>query len=125
MWAKLDDGLIDHYKVFVGGKALGDDGPVLTLGFYSLLLLWSNKHLTDGFIPQTTIESFPHTKRPLVLADALTTATLLDRVEGGFKIHDFRDWNMSSKVIKRKRKADRLRKQHARDGQPPNKKPHR
>jgi hypothetical protein len=114
MWARLDDELIDHLKVFAAGKRIGANGPAIALGFYAVGLMWANKHLTDGFLPKTTVESFRHVKDPLAVADALVSAGLFDAVAGGFSIHDFKEYNPSAKVIKTKRKEDRLRKQRER-----------
>jgi hypothetical protein len=110
MWIRLVDELLDHPKVFRAGKRVGKNGAAVTLGFYSICLMWTNRHLTDGFIPRTTVESFRHVDDPLAVADALVHAGLFDKVSGGFQIHDFSDWNPSAKTIKEKRKGDRLRK---------------
>jgi hypothetical protein len=115
MWARLDDELIDHIKVFEAGERLGKNGPAIALGFYAVALMWSNKHLTDGFLPLTTIKKFTHVEDPLTVADALTRAGLFDRINGtgrenGYRIHDFGDYNPSAAAIRKKRKADRLRK---------------
>ncbi len=111
MWSKLDDALIDHRKIFRAGRLIGDNGPAIALGFYTVGLLWSNKHLTDGFLPEDVILGFPHVKQPRSVADALAKAALLDKVEGGYQIHDFDEYNPLAKTIKAKRKEDRLRKQ--------------
>jgi hypothetical protein len=112
MWAKLDDALIDHSKVCRAGKLIGKNGMGLTLGFYSLALMWSNKHLTDGHLPGDVVKQFPHFENPLALADALSKAGLLDKVEDGFQIHDYGDFNFSAAKIKRKRREDRDRKRN-------------
>jgi len=111
MWAKLDDALLDHRKLFVAGKVIGANGPAIALGFYTLGLLWSNKHLSDGFLPTEVIEGFRHVKHPASVADALVKAELFDKADGGFTIHDFHEYNPSAAAIKKKRKEDRLRKQ--------------
>jgi hypothetical protein len=116
MWARLDDELLDHRKVFDAGKRIGANGPAIAIGMYAVSLMWANKHLTDGYLPKTTIESFRHVKDPLAVADALAHAGLFDKVDGGFAIHDFGEYNPSAKAIKDKRKEDRLRKQRERAG---------
>jgi hypothetical protein len=114
MWARLDDELIDHRKVFEAGKRLGPNGPAIALGLYAVGLMWCNKQLTDGFIPISSLQKFPHVAKPLHVADALVAAGLLDKVEGGFMIHDFSDHNPSAKAIKRKRHEDAVRKRQER-----------
>jgi hypothetical protein len=111
MWSKLDDALIDHRKIFAAGRLIGKNGPAVALGFYTVGILWANKHLSDGFLPKAVIEGFGHVDRPLSVADALAKVDLFERVTGGFKIHDFGEYNPLASVIKKKRKDDRIRKQ--------------
>jgi hypothetical protein len=111
VWSKLDDALIDHRKIFAAGRIIGKNGPAVALGFYTVSLLWSNKHLTDGFLPEDVIQGFGHVEQPLSVAGALAKADLFEKVTGGYQIHDFREYNPSASEIKKKRKEDRLRKQ--------------
>ena len=111
MWARLDDELIDHRKIFIAGETIGKNGPAIALGFYAVGLMWSNKHLTDGFLPMAVIKSFRHVSHPASIADALAKAGLWEKNGGsGYQIHDYRDFNPSAAEIKRKRKEDRERK---------------
>ncbi|HYM24948.1 MAG TPA: hypothetical protein VEU08_17145 [Vicinamibacterales bacterium] len=112
MWARLDDALIDHRKISAAATFLkrNGDGRAIALGFFAVALMWTNKHLTDGFIPEDVVEGFPHVKQPLAVADALVRAQLFERVEGGFQIHDFSDYNPPAERIKKKREEDRARK---------------
>jgi len=110
MWAKLDDALIDHRKLYAAGAIIGRNGPAIALGFYAVGLMWTNKQLTDGFLPTTIVKSFRHVERPLAIANALADAQLWEAVDGGFRVHDFHDHNPQAEDVKRKRKADRERK---------------
>jgi hypothetical protein len=114
MWARLDDELLDHPKILAAGQRLGANGSGLALALYAIGLMYSNRHLTDGFLPMSTIQSFPHLTKPAAVADALVSAGLWEKVTGGFKIHDFADHNPSATVIKRKRRDDRNRKREDR-----------
>jgi len=115
MWARLDDELLDHSKVSAAGIAIGKNGRCLAIGFYAMALMWANKHLSDGFLPDAVLEGFSsHVDKPLAVADALATAGLFDRHDGGYRIHDFKDYNPSAADIKRKRREDRERKAEAR-----------
>jgi len=121
MWSKLDDALIDHRKIYAAGRAIGKNGPVIALGFYTLGLLWSNKHLTDGFLPEDVVLQFGHADNPRSIADALAKADLFEKVSGGWQIHDFGEYNPLARHIKKKRKDERMRKQNeraARNGHP-------
>lgn len=116
MWARLDDELIDHAKLFVAGEALGKNGPAIVLGLYAVGLMWSNKHLTDGFLPIAVVKSFRHVDRPTSVADALVKAGLWEKNGGsGYQIHDFWDHNPKASKVKAKRRKDRERKQAERD----------
>jgi hypothetical protein len=115
MWARLDDELIDHGKVFMAGEVIGKNGPAIAIGFYAVGLMWSNKHLTDGFLPTAVIKGFRHVEHPLSIADALAKAGLWDRNGGGFVIHDFGDFNPAASKVKAKRRRDKQRKQRARE----------
>jgi hypothetical protein len=111
MWSRLDDELIDHAKVFAAGEAIGKNGPAVASGSMPLLM-WANKHLTDGFLPIAVVKSFRHVANPAAIADALVKAGLWDKNGGsGFQIHDFDHFNPSAAKVKRKRREDRARKQ--------------
>src|SRR4030095_7801583 len=114
MWARLDDELIDHQKVFTAGELIGKNGPAIALGFYTVGLLWCCKHLTDGELPMSVVSSFRHVANPRSIADARAKAGLWDKNGNGYHIHDFEDFNPSAASVKRKRKQDRLRKREER-----------
>jgi hypothetical protein len=119
MWSRLDDGLLDHPKLFTAGAALGTNGPATALGFYCVGLIWANKHLTDGFLPIDVVKSFRHVKHPTSVADALVKAGLWEKNGGsGYQIHDYDDYNPRASAVKAKRREDRRRKQEARDAKP-------
>jgi hypothetical protein len=115
MYARLDDELIDHRKIFLAGELLGKDGPAVALGFYALGLMWSNRHLSDGHLPLAVIKRFPHVKDPVTVADALVKAGLWEKNGTGFIVHDFADKNPSAAAIKRKRQRDAQRKRAERE----------
>jgi len=110
MWAKLDDALIDHSKVFDAGDRIGKNGPAIALGLYAVGLLWTNKHLSDGFLPVGVVKRFKHVDNPMTVAHSLVLARLWEEVDGGFRIHHFHDHNPHAEDIQEKRKYDRERK---------------
>lgn len=112
MWARLDDALIDHQKISAAATFLkrNGDGRAIALGFFAVCLMWCSKHLSDGKISKEVVEGFSHVKQPLVVADALVRAGLLERVEGGFLVHDFLEYNPSAEKVKKKREEDKVRK---------------
>ena len=110
MWARLDDALIDHQKIADAGAALGKNGMGLALAIYVVGLMYSNKHLTDGFLSHAVVKNFRHAEDPLRVADALTQVSLFEKVTGGFRIHDYHDYNPASRNVKKRREDDRNRK---------------
>jgi hypothetical protein len=115
MWARLDDELLDHQKIFAAGDLVGGrNGSVIALGFYAQCLMWANRHLSDGHLPLGVIKGFRHGSKPLSIADALVKAGLLEKNGSGFIIHDFKEFNPSAAKVKEKRRQDKLRKQRER-----------
>ncbi len=115
VWARLDDELIDHRKIFIAGEVIGKNGAAIALGFYAVGLMWSNKHLTDGHLPLAIVKSFRHVDHPTSIADALAKAGLWDRNGSGFVIHDYAEFgNPTAADVKAKRRRDKLRKQRDR-----------
>jgi hypothetical protein len=116
MYARLDDALIDHRKVFVAGEALGENGLAIAIGFYAVGLMWVNKHLADGHIPQSVVRRFPHVEDPIAVADALVKAGLWEKNGSGYAIHDYAAYgNPSRAEITAYRERERLRKQRGRE----------
>lgn len=93
MWTKLDDGLIDHRKVFLAAEGLGRNGPALVIGMYAIGLLWSNKQLTDGFLPLGMVKTLRHFERPITIANRLVAASLWESATDGYQIHDYHEYN--------------------------------
>ena len=93
MWAKLDDSLLDHRKIFDAGDRIGRNGPAIALGFYVAGILYANKHLTDGFLPTSVVSRLRHVDKPMLVAEAMVDAGFWERADGGFRIHDYHDHN--------------------------------
>ena len=61
-----------------------------------------NEYLTDGFISDTDIETVAFNaflRNPKKAVEALMVAGLWDRVRGGYRIHDYLNYNKSKKEI--------------------------
>lgn len=96
MWAKLDDALLDHRKILGAGRMLGPDGRAVALGFYCAGLLYSAKHLTDGYLAKAVVEEMHIVKRPLHVAGIMVEHSLWELADGGYLIHDFHRYNPQS-----------------------------
>lgn len=115
MWTKLDDGILDHPKL----------AQVGTLGFawFVASIVYCNRNLTDGFIPYsighrllgpthagpdgklwTVAVTCGHVGRDLdEAADEIVTwlleAELWELAPGGYRVHDFEDWNLTKEEV--------------------------
>lgn len=101
-WGRVDDTLYDHPKL----DRLGRD-RLPALGLHLVAISWCNRWLTDGHVPDERVRRLEGTAR---LADALVTAGLWERVEGGYQVHDFLDFNDSRADVEARREADRDKK---------------
>lgn len=97
-WVRLEDAFAEHPKVV----SLTYRGRWL----YIAALCYSNRRLTDGFIPLAILASLcPHERNdpqdedPYHLADQLVDVGLWETSEGGFRIHDFHDYQPSKREV--------------------------
>lgn len=109
MWTRLDDSFYDNPKVLRAGDA--------AVGLYVKMLSWCGRHLTDGFVEEAALVRLtPHPK----LVGQLLNVGLVRKVDGGYQIPDFPEFNPTREDIKRRQEADRVRKASKRNphGQP-------
>lgn len=101
-WVKVDDALADHPKVM----ALGRD-RIVGLGLWAAAACYCARHLTDGFVPSAVADGFGHARVWARLVDA----GLVDLVTGGYRLHDWLDYNPPrTKVLRERQEArDRMR----------------
>jgi hypothetical protein len=112
----LDDRLPSHPKILKAGKKLGENGPALAVAMFITGLSYAREHLTDGFLPDKFVTSCGLFQSPVSVAKALSSrgVHLWHRTRGGYRIHDYHDWNAKASEIKRKKAADRERKRRER-----------
>lgn len=117
MWLKVDDSLIDHPKMLAAGRHLGRRGRARAFCVYMAGLMWVNRHLTDGFIPNEAVLTFTIDERPCDVAEVLSMADvrLFHRETTGFRIHDYHDFNPEAQKVKAKLAQDRERKRVERE----------
>lgn len=112
MWVRVDDGFIQHPKVTRAAELLGKGGLTRVVAVWLEAMCFSARNLTDGYISDIYARGFVTDKRPL---DVLTVMALPDvklmlRVPGGYRFHDYNDYQPSSEEVKAKREKDRARK---------------
>jgi hypothetical protein len=98
-WGRIDDSLYDHPKVDELGRH-----RLPCMGLYVLAISWSNRYLTDGYIPVDRVKRLGGTP---VLAEWLVRVGLWDKVAEGYRIHDFFDYNDSAERVRNRRASFR------------------
>ena len=94
-WAKVDDTLHSHPKAMQAGLP--------ALGLHLLAMSYSAGYLTDGFVPDGWVER--EQGRTKGLPDRLVEAGMWHRIEGGYIIHDWLDYNPSKAEVNARREA--------------------
>jgi hypothetical protein len=107
-WVRIDDQFTDHPKLAAAGPVAG--------WVYVSGLCYAARYLTDGFVPETIALRFDGSS-PEVLAN-LVECSLWDRVNGGYLIHDFLDYNPPASKVKAEREAAKARMKGNRQGNP-------
>lgn len=85
MALRMDDGYPDHPKVI----GLSDRAFRL----HVRLMCYASKHLTDGFIPKAVAS------KPRVVQELLD-GRLIEPANGGWRLHDYHDWNPTAEKVK-------------------------
>jgi DnaD/phage-associated family protein len=101
-WAKIDDRFFSHPKVRNAGAM-----PTL---LYLASLTYSNEHLTEGFIsdnvlPLIAVLAFQDVANVWQNASTLLDVSLWEKVEGGYKIHDYHEYNATKAEVQATRQA--------------------
>lgn len=109
----MDDGYASHPKVI----ALGEWEP-FGVSLNDAALCWSSRHSTDGLVPDAVVPTLrswsrgallKRNVRALDVAEQLVAVGLWERVDGGYRIHDYLDYNPSREKVERIRAANRKR----------------
>lgn len=102
-WLKIDDRVRTHPKIVEAGPAAS--------WVWFCGICYCREHLTDGFIADKMLPTLVPGMSSLKKAAAvLVTAGLWHRVERGYAVHDFLQWNPSKAEVEAQRAADRDRK---------------
>jgi len=106
-YARIDDRWDEHPK-FV-------DLDLAAFGLMACAIVYSNRQLTDGFIPDKAVRSFGACGKGPKIAERLVAAGIWIRVDAGYEIVGFLDHNFSRAEVEAKRASDRNRKRPAKD----------
>lgn len=86
-WVKLDDNFPDHPKITQAGPLAG--------WLFVCGLAYCNRLLTDGYIPAGQVRKLADVDDPLALAGRLVDAGLWEVADGGYRVHDYLDYQPS------------------------------
>lgn len=100
-WVRIDDQFADHPKFL----AISEEG----LALWVRGLAYCNRHLTDGVIPDAALGILSRAKRPSDIASQLVTAGLWTRIERGYLVHDFLQWNPSKADVLATRESKKVK----------------
>lgn len=106
-WVRLDDRFSSHRKV-----ALLSDRA---FRLYVSALCWSSENLTEGKILDRELTLVARVRNTTATARELEAAKLWDRVDDGWMIHDFLEYNPDRAKVKADRDANAARQQAYRE----------
>ena len=101
VWARFDDQYPDHPKVIEAGP--------LAAWLNVCAICYASRYLTDGFIPAGQIRKLADLDNPMRLVEKLVEVGLWERSEGGFRVHDYLEYNPSREKVLAEREAARRR----------------
>lgn len=106
-WVRLDDRFPSHRKI-----ALLSDRA---FRMHVSALCWSAENLTDGVIQDRELRLVAHVRNMTATARELVTNQLWVRIEGGWRIHDYLEYNPSRDQVLSERQKNAARQQAFRD----------
>lgn len=106
-WVRLDDRFPSHRKVAL----LSDRGFRL----YVSALCWASENLTEGLIQDRELPFVARLRGVKSAAKELEEARLWDRVEGGWQIHDYLEYNPDRARVQADRGANAARQKAFRE----------
>lgn len=105
-WFKVDDSFHSHPKVLAASPA--------ALGLWVVAGSWCGANLSDGLVPDHVLPRL--LPDSATLARELVTAGLWKRARGGYRFHDWGDFNPQRTIIEEERKNARERMRKLRSG---------
>lgn len=98
MWVKLDDGFHENPKVLNAGNE--------AVGAFCRCLSYCARHLTDGYVPAAKLKEIAGRKS---VVDTLVNEKLVERLDNGYWIPRYLDFNMESEKARKEREEARER----------------
>ncbi len=104
-WFKVDDSFHSHSKVLAASPA--------ALGLWVVAGSWSGANLSDGFVPDHVLPRLLPDSASL--AKELVSTGLWKRTRGGYRFHDWDEFNPKREDVEAERKAARVRMRNLRE----------
>ena len=98
-WIRLDD-QIAHHKKFLAA------GPMASW-LWVCGQSYSARYLTDGFVPSAALHSLGSVLNPKRYADKLVEVGLWECAEGGYRVHDYHDYQPTAEEVRHTREVRR------------------
>lgn len=108
-WFRVDDGFSDHPKVVALRGSRCWKGA---LALWTLAGSWASKQESDGFVPLRVVRFLGGSEAE---AGALVGVSLWEKVDGGYRFHDWSDSNPTSEQLQAKRGKTKERVEKWRD----------
>lgn len=87
-WVRIDDVAPAHPKILAAGAEAA--------WFWVCGSAWANKQKeSNGFIPEAALPILYPAKSPKKIADKLVACGLWERVDGGYQIHDYNEYQLT------------------------------
>ena len=109
-WVRLEDTFCEHPKI----EPL-DDGP---FRLHVRAICYANRNLTDGFVPAVAARAMGGARHKSA-TKALVDAGLWELARGGYRIHDFLEFQPAREAVLKRRERDRFRKDSTRNPSAP------
>lgn len=106
-WIRLDDQFPDHPKTVAAGPAAA--------WLFVCGIGYCNRLLTDGVIPTGQVRKLADVDNAMELAGKLVEVGLWEAVEGGYRVHDFLEYQPSAEQVKAERAGNAQRQQEWRE----------
>jgi hypothetical protein len=101
-WAKVDDRANEHRKQLEAGAE--------ACWLWTCGLMYANRQdARDGFIPALVLPMLYPFRGPKKLAARLVDVGLWEKVDGGYRVHNYHQWNPTKEQVEAEREAGRRR----------------
>ena len=115
-WIKICDTMTEHPKIVEAGPYAG--------WLYLCGITYASRNLTDGFIPAALVRRLSDVPDPKAEAARLVEVGLWIKVDGGFQVHDYAEYQRTNAEVENIRAAatERQRRRRSKSDTPPAKK---